>query len=156
MGGKEIKTGNDLTDNKIIIYQTDDKKIEVKLKAETLWLNLNQIAFLFDVQKAAISKHIKNIFKSGELNPDSTVSILETVQIEGKRKVKRKINEFKSTNYINRIINAIVGAIHELPLQNRLPETRRVSKYKKIHQNYELNRCDMLLRKMMNEKARVN
>ncbi len=156
MGGKEIKTGNDLTNNKIIIYQTDDKKIEVKLKAESLWLNLNQIAFLFDVQKAAISKHIKNIFESGELNPDSTVSILETVQIEGKRKVKRKIYEFKCTNYINRIINITVGAIHELPLQNRLPETRRVSKYNKNHQNCELNRCDMLLRKMMNEKARVN
>ena len=156
MGGKEIKTGNDLTNNKIIIYQTDDKKIEVKLKAETLWLSLNQLAMLFSKDKSVISRHIKNIYKTGELKKISTVAKFATVQKEGKRKVRRKIYEFKSTNYINRIINATVGAIHELPLQNRSPETRRVSKYNKNHQNYELNRCDMLLRKMMNEKARVN
>ena len=79
-------------EKKLVIFEDKDKnkKIEVQLKEETIWLTLNQIAYLFDVQKAAISKHIKNVFGVGELNPDSTVSKMETVQIEGKRKVKRK------------------------------------------------------------------
>ena len=77
--------------NGLIIYEAENKKIEVKVEKETIWLNLNQIARLFDVKKAAISKHIKNIFSSGELSRASTVSILETVQSEGNRKVKRKI-----------------------------------------------------------------
>ncbi|SDN71857.1 Virulence protein RhuM family protein [Desulfonauticus submarinus] len=82
------------TTNEIIIYQHKDKKIEVSLREETIWLSLNQIAEFFDVQKVAISKHIKNIYDSGELQRESTVSILETVQIEGKRKVKRKITYY--------------------------------------------------------------
>ena len=82
------------TTNEIIIYQHKNKKIEVSLREETIWLSLNQIAELFDVQKAAISKHIKNIYDSGELQRESTVPILETVQIEGKRKVKRKITYY--------------------------------------------------------------
>ncbi len=81
-------------ENQLVIFEDRDKKIEVQLKEETLWLNLNEIAYLFDVQKAAISKHIKNIFLSGELNPESTVSKMETVQIEGKRKVKRTITYY--------------------------------------------------------------
>ncbi len=48
-----------ISNNEIIIYQSEDKKIEVSVKEETIWLSLNQIADLFDVQKAAISKHIK-------------------------------------------------------------------------------------------------
>ena len=59
-----------------------------------MWLSLNQIAYLFDVKKAAISKHIKNIFDSGELKLDSTASKMETVQKEGKRNVKRIITYY--------------------------------------------------------------
>ena len=80
--------------NELIIYQDKNKKIEVHVKEETIWLSLNQIAFLFDVKKAAISKHIKNIFSSGELDETSTVSKMETVQQEGSRKVKRKITYY--------------------------------------------------------------
>jgi len=80
--------------NELIIYQDKNKKIEVQMKEETIWLSLNQIAFLFDVKKAAISKHIKNIFSSGELDETSTVSKMETVQQEGSRKVKRKITYY--------------------------------------------------------------
>jgi len=78
-------------ENQLIIFEDKDKKIEVRLEQETIWLSLNQVAYLFDVQKAAISKHIKNIYSSGELEPNSTVSKMETVQTEGKRKVKRNI-----------------------------------------------------------------
>jgi hypothetical protein len=65
----------------IVIYKTKNGlELEVKFEKETLWLTLNQITLLFGVQKSAISKHIKNIFKPGELSPVSTVSKTETVQ----------------------------------------------------------------------------
>lgn len=79
----------------ILIYKTKDgPELKVKLEKETLWLTLNQIALLFGVQKAAISKHIKNIFNSGELNRGSTVSKMEIVQVEGNRKIKRTLTFF--------------------------------------------------------------
>ena len=86
---------NKLPEGEIVIYKSKDgPKLEVRLEEETVWLTLNQIASLFDVKKAAISKHIKNIFKSGELDPDSTVSKMETVQIEGNRRIRRILTYF--------------------------------------------------------------
>lgn len=64
-----------------IIYQSKSGALELKKdkKHETIWLTQDQMASLFDVQKAAISKHLKNIFETDELREKSTVSILETV-----------------------------------------------------------------------------
>jgi len=76
-------------ENQLVIFEDSDKKIEVQLKEETIWLNLNQISLLFEKDKSVISKHIKNIFDTGELDRNSTVAKFSTVQIEGKRKVKR-------------------------------------------------------------------
>lgn len=54
-------------DNEIIIYQPDSTvKLEVRLENETVWLTQQQIADLFGVKQPAISKHLKNIFESGE------------------------------------------------------------------------------------------
>lgn len=80
----------------IAIYQTLSGAVEVRLDTskETIFLTQQQVGELFNVQKAAISKHVKNIFETGELNKKSTVSILETVQIEGKRKITRKIEYY--------------------------------------------------------------
>lgn len=58
---------------------------------ETVWLTQAQMAELFDVQRQAITKHIKNIFESHELKEKSTSSILELVQKEGSRNVLRKV-----------------------------------------------------------------
>ena len=60
-----------------------DVKVEVLLSGETIWLTQKRIAELFGVGVPAISKHLKNIFESGELKKEATISILETVQIEG-------------------------------------------------------------------------
>ena len=60
-------------------------KVEAILSDETVWMSQEQMAELFGVQKAAISKHLKNIFESGELNPISVVSILETTASDGKK-----------------------------------------------------------------------
>jgi prophage maintenance system killer protein len=77
----------------IVIYKDATGNVELKsdMEKETIWATLNQIADLFDVQKAAVSKHLKNIFDSGELVSGSTVSKMETVQKEGKRDVVRSI-----------------------------------------------------------------
>ena len=80
--------------NEISIYQTEGGIIEVRMEQDTVWLSQEQIAILFDVQKAAVSKHLKNIFSSGELARESTVSKMETVQLEGKRSVVRQIEHF--------------------------------------------------------------
>ena len=78
--------------SEILLYKTpnDEIRLEVFIQNETIWLTQKQIAVLFGVNVPAVSKHIKNIFDEGELERFSTVSILETVQQEGNRKVKRE------------------------------------------------------------------
>lgn len=66
-------------------------KIDVYFSDENFWLTQKSMCELFDVQKAAISKHLKNIYDSGEIDKESTVSILETVRNEGGRTVKRQV-----------------------------------------------------------------
>ena len=70
----------------ILFYKTDsgDVKVEILLYQENLWLTQAKMAELFEVQKAAISKHLKNIFASGELMEASVVSVLETTAADGK------------------------------------------------------------------------
>ena len=69
-----------------IIYQSKSGALELKTdkKHETIWLTQDQMVSLFDVQKAAISKHLKNIFDSEELYEKSAVSILETTAKDNK------------------------------------------------------------------------
>lgn len=82
--------------SEILIYKTPDNKINVEMRLvdETLWLPQNKIAELFGVNKPAISKHIKNIYESQELDMVSTVSKMETVQNEGGREIKRQIEYY--------------------------------------------------------------
>ncbi len=70
----------------LIIYKNEDGQTQLSIKMcnETIWLTQIQIAELFNVKRPAISKHIKNIFESGELIEDSVVSILETTANDGK------------------------------------------------------------------------
>jgi hypothetical protein len=77
----------------IIIYQSEDKStmLDVRIEEETVWLTQLQMVELFQATKQNISLHINNIFKEGELRPDSTVKEYLTVQTEGKRQVKRNI-----------------------------------------------------------------
>ncbi|MEA3495865.1 MAG: RhuM family protein, partial [Bacteroidota bacterium] len=75
-----------------LLYKTPngDVKVDVLLQNETIWMPQKKIAELFDVNVPAVSKHIKNIFEVGELQKEATVSILEIVQNESGRDVKRK------------------------------------------------------------------
>ena len=71
----------------ILFYKTDngDVRVEILLYQENLWLTQAKMAELFEVQKASISKHLKNIFESGELLEESVVSKMETTDSDGKR-----------------------------------------------------------------------
>ena len=70
----------------ILLYKTENEevKVEILLHNENLWLTQAKMAELFDVQKAAISKHLKNIFECGELQEFSVVSKMETTASDGK------------------------------------------------------------------------
>ena len=65
-----------------LLYKTDsgEVKVDVLLQNKTIWMPQKSIAQLFDVNVPAVSKHLKNIFDSGELQKQATISILETVQ----------------------------------------------------------------------------
>ena len=78
----------------VLFYRTDngDVKVEILLYRENLWLTQAKMAELFEVQKAAISKHLKNIFASGELMESAVVSILETTAADGKKYPTRYYN----------------------------------------------------------------
>jgi hypothetical protein len=69
-------------------------KVQVLVSNETIWLTQKRIAEMFGVGVAAISKHLDNIYASGELQREATVSILETVQLEGARNVSRSIEYY--------------------------------------------------------------
>lgn len=71
--------------SEIILYQPEETfKIEVRLENETVWLTQAQIAELFGTGRQAITKHLKNIFNSHELEEESVCSILELTAADGK------------------------------------------------------------------------
>jgi len=82
--------------NEIILYRPNElaEHIEVLIDEETVWLSLNQIAQLFDRDKSVISRHLRNIYKEGELTLKSTVAKNATVQMEAGREVKREIEYY--------------------------------------------------------------
>lgn len=77
-----------------ILYsvESEDIKLKVAVKDETIWVTQRGMAELFGVNIPAISKHLSNIFNEGELSQESTVSKMEIVQIEGDRKVSRFVD----------------------------------------------------------------
>ena len=91
---KQLSIKDEQTDFLLYTAPEGKVKVEVILNKETVWLTQKTIATLFGVQVPAISKHLDNIYESGELTREATISILETVQIEGNREVKRNIEYF--------------------------------------------------------------
>lgn len=88
MENKEPKGGE------ILLYQTSSGTVRVEclFQNESIWLTQKAIASLFGVQVPSISKHLKNIFESGELSENATVSKMETVRSEGEREVCRDVD----------------------------------------------------------------
>ncbi len=109
-----------------LLYQSQDGKIriETRVQNETVWLTINQMSELFDVDKSGISRHLKNIFESGELSKEATVAFFATVQNEGKRDVTREL-EYYNLDVIISVgyrVNSIRGTQFRMWATERLRE----------------------------------
>ncbi len=95
--------------SEIILYKTEDGsvKIDTIFQNETIWLTQKKMAELFDVQRPAITRHLKNIFESGELDEKVVSSILEhTTQhgaIEGITQIVKKEGNYETCTYKEKI-----------------------------------------------------
>jgi hypothetical protein len=80
-------------EQQILFYQSESGNVNLNVTFfnESFWLTQKNIAKLFGVEVPAISKHLANIYESYELKKEATISILETIQLEGKRNVKRNV-----------------------------------------------------------------
>ncbi|MBI3448147.1 MAG: virulence protein RhuM/Fic/DOC family protein [Acidobacteria bacterium] len=80
----------------VVVYQAPDGevRVDVRLDRDTVWLSLNQMADLFDRDKSVISRHLRNVFGSRELERTATVARNATVQREAGREVVREIDYF--------------------------------------------------------------
>ena len=80
---------NNKSKGEIVIYTSDDGKVslDTKLENDTIWLTQKDMAELFGVKTPAMNKHLMNIYKEGELNNDTTFSIVKIDQKEGSRNV---------------------------------------------------------------------
>jgi prophage maintenance system killer protein len=83
---KSETTKDEFKKGEIVIYKTarNEIQLEVRMEKETVWLTQSQIATLFSTQRPAITKHLNNIFRTGELNKNSVSSILEHTAKDGK------------------------------------------------------------------------
>ncbi|WP_250656002.1 virulence RhuM family protein [Alkalimarinus coralli] len=90
----ELSLQDQTTEFLLYTAPNGEVKVEVLLSNETIWLTQKRMAELFGVGVPAVSKHLENIYSSGELDKEATISILETVQQEGKREVKRKLEYY--------------------------------------------------------------
>jgi hypothetical protein len=90
----KLQIRNSTAEFLIFTSQAQEDSIEVRYESETIWLSQKMIMALYDVTKATISEHLKNIFESKELDESSTVRIFRTVQNEGSRQVSREIEHY--------------------------------------------------------------
>lgn len=121
--------------NNIEIYRSTDNQIElsVTLEKESVWLNRQQLAQLFDRDIKTIGKHISNVFAEGELDRNSTVAKFATVQHEGERAVERNIEFYN----LDAIISVGYRVNSKRGTQFRQWATQRLKDY--LVQGYAIN-----------------
>ncbi len=109
MAKKGLKKGE------IIIYKTPQNEIELEVhfEKENIWLTQNQIALLFGTQRPVITKHLKNIFQSGELEEKVVSSILEHTTKHGAIKGRTQTKNVKFYN-----LDAIISVGYQMPFLN--------------------------------------
>ena len=111
--------------SEIILYQTEDgqSRVEVRLDHETVWLTINQMAELFHVDKSGVSRHLKNVYETGELQREATVADIATVQEEGGRQVSRELEYYNLDAIIS--VGYPHGGLDRLPRQ--VPAGHRIA-----------------------------
>jgi death-on-curing family protein len=136
MTDKEIKKGE------IIIYKSKEgPELEVRLEEETVWLTQKQIAMLFDTQRPAITKHLNNIFKSGELDEKVVSSILEHTTQHGAIKGKTQTQKVKYYN-LDAIISVGYRVNSKRATQFRIWATKTLKEH--IIKGYTINKQRLL------------
>jgi len=99
MTNKKLQIRNSTAEFLIFTSQAGENSIEVMVQDETVWLTQKMIAVLFEVEVNTINYHLKEIFKSGELQQSATIRNFRIVQTEGKREVNRDV-EFYNLDVI--------------------------------------------------------
>lgn len=83
------------TGDRFLIYRTEKGiKVELRYEGETLWMTQAQIAELFGVDRSVVTKHLANIYESGELDPGATSAKIAQVRREGERDVTRQVETY--------------------------------------------------------------
>lgn len=95
--------------------------LNIRLSGETLWLTMQQLAVVFDVDRSVIGKYIRNIYKTGELDRESTWAKIAQVQIEGKRQITRTRSLALNEKRLSRVEQGVETIVKTLlpPIQNR-------------------------------------
>lgn len=116
-------------DSEIIIYQSSngEPKIEVRLQNEDVWLTKSQMAELYQCDRSSISKHIKGIYESRELDENSTCANFALVQVEGSREVQRDVPIYN----LDMIISVGYRVNSHRGTQFRIWATQRLKEYLK-------------------------
>lgn len=132
-----ISIANDIKRGEIIIYKTAKNEVDLKVRMEkeTVWLDAHQIALLFRVNRPAIVKHINNIYKTNELDENSTCSILEQVAADGKI---RKMNLYN----LDMIISVGYRVNSKQATQFRIWATKTLKQY--LVKGYAVNERRLL------------
>ena len=129
------ETAIQLGQNEIVLYQPNDTlHLEVRMAKESVWLTQQQIAMLFGVKQPAISKHLNNIFKSGELDEGSVYSILEYTATDGKQ-YKTKFYNLDAILSVGYRVNSINATMFRKWANSVLKEY--LLKGYSIHQRFE-------------------
>src|SRR5690554_280842 len=99
-------------ESNLILYTTPDGHVNVQVQFEdgTFWLTQKRMAELFGVEVNTINYHLKEIFKSEELNEDSTIRKIRIVQQEGTRKVSRELDFYHLDAIIALSMKRILGS----------------------------------------------
>lgn len=123
------------TQNQIEIYQSHDglTQIHVKLEEDSIWLSQAQMATLFETSSQNINMHLKRIFEEAELSENSTCKDFLQVQIEGKRKVKRRQRHYN----LDAIISVGYRVKSKSATQFRIWASRILKEY--LEKGYAIN-----------------
>ena len=87
---------NSSPSGQVLVYEAPDgtARVDVRLDHETVWLTQEQMGRLFGRERSVITKHVRNVFREGELEPEATCAKFAQVQIEGERTVTREIDHY--------------------------------------------------------------
>ena len=133
---------DELKKGEIVIYRSKDgPKLDVRLIEETIWLTQEQIALLFGTQRAAITKHLKNIFNSGKIKKKVVSSILEHTTKHGALKGKTQTKKVKFYN-LDAIISVGYRVNSKQATQFRIWATKTIKEH--LVKGYTINEKRLL------------